>query len=70
MHMGRGKFYLLSFTTTAYYQLRRFGVDRRIWLWPFTIRTFNDLATINNKVIVGDYFDTQIYSHSVQFRPP
>ena len=27
----------------------------------------NDLATINNKVTVGDYFDTQIYSHSVAF---
>ena len=27
----------------------------------------NDLVTINNKVAVGDYFDTQIYSHSVAF---
>jgi hypothetical protein len=27
----------------------------------------NDLVTINNKVTVGDYYDTQIYTHSVQF---
>ena len=27
----------------------------------------NDLLTINNKVTVGDYFDTQIYVHNVQF---
>lgn len=27
----------------------------------------NDLATINNKVVVGDYFDTQIFNNDVQF---
>ena len=27
----------------------------------------NDLVTINNKVVVGDYFDTQIFTHNVQF---
>ena len=27
----------------------------------------NDLVTINNKVTVGDYFDTQIFNHNVQF---
>jgi hypothetical protein len=29
--------------------------------------TSNDLLTINNKVTVGDYFDTQIFNHNVQF---
>ena len=27
----------------------------------------NDLVTINNKVVVGNYFDTQIFTHNVQF---
>jgi hypothetical protein len=27
----------------------------------------NDLVTIDNKVTVGDYFDTQIFTHNVQF---
>ena len=27
----------------------------------------NDLATINNKVVVGDYFDTLIFNNNVQF---
>ena len=30
----------------------------------------NDLATINNKVVVGDYFDTQIFLTVSNFRPP